>query len=93
MEVAFVLLDFFTLLMLLVGVILTIITIRRMVRGAIRVPGWAKVLLVMGMILLQLTQLLSILPPIEVDVDNPYVNEETRIVTADDPSETIKAAP
>lgn len=76
--------------MLLAGVALTIITIRRMARGAIRVPGWARALLITGMILLQLILLLSILPLIEIDVDNPFVNEQTHIVTPVDPSETIE---
>ena len=89
MEIAFVFMDFFRLLMLLVGIVLTIITIRCMLRGGICVPGWAKVLLTAGMILLQLILLLSILPPLEVEVDNPFVNEQTHIVTPVDPSETL----
>lgn len=89
MEIAFVFMDFFRLLMLLVGIVLTVITVRRMVHREICVPSWAKVLLTAGMILLQLILLLSILPPIEINVDNPFVDEQTHIVTPVDPSESI----
>ena len=77
------------LLMLIAGVILTVITIRRMMRGTIRVPSWARVLLIAGMVLLQLILLLSILPPVEIEVENPFVNEQTHIVTPAEPQESI----
>lgn len=90
MEIAFVFMDFFRLLMLLAGIVLTVITVRRMVRREICVPGWAKVLLTAGMILLQLILLLSILPPLKVEVDNPFVNEQTHVVTPVDPAESAE---
>ena len=78
------------LLMLIAGVILTVITIRRMIRGEIRVPGWARALLIVGMVLLQVILLLSILPPLEVDINDPFVNEQTHIVTPADPIDSIE---
>ena len=76
------------LLMLPAGVILTVITICRMMRGEIRVPVWARALLILGMVLLQVILLLSILPPLEVEVSNPFVNEQTHIVMPADPVES-----
>ena len=93
MEIAFVFFDFFRVLMLLSGIVLTVITIRRMARGGIRVPRWGKVLLIVGMILSQVILLLSILPPLEVEVVNPFVNEEVHVVTPVDPPETVGSAP
>ena len=74
----------FMILLLLSGSILTFITIRRMLRGQISLPNWAKWLLSIAMIAMLVFTLFSILPPIEADLDNPFINESTSIVTPDD---------
>lgn len=79
--------------LLLAGTVLTFITIRRMITGQISLPGWAKVLSSVGMILLLLITLFSILPPMEVAVTNPFESQETLIVTPADPSKEPTATP
>lgn len=71
-------------LLLIFGIILTIITIRRMVTGRISLPRWGKVLLSAAMIAWILFLALSILPPVEAD--NIFVDEHTQIITPADPS-------
>lgn len=73
-------------LLLLSGIVLTFITIRRMTKGQISLPGWAKILLSAAMVLMLLVSIIGMLPPIEVDVDNPFITEETHIITPVDPS-------
>lgn len=73
-----------TLLLLIFGILLTIITIRRMISGRISLSKWAKVLLSCLMISYLLFLLLMILPPMEVD--NIFVNEYTEVITSVDPS-------
>ena len=68
----------FYILMLLAGIILTVITIQRMVSGKISIPGWAKILLSLAMITMLVITLLGMLPVRSVDVD---ITEETVIVT------------
>ena len=75
-------------LMLLAGVALSIITIRRMVSGAISIPRWAKAILVIGMILMNLIIFLSILPPVHIDV----FSQQTEAITPLDPSKPAEAA-
>lgn len=77
-------------LLLIMGMILTIITIRRMITGQILLPHWAKILLSTVMVAWLLFMLLMMLPPI--NVDNVFVTEDTHIVTPPDPSETIKTS-
>ena len=77
----------FALILLISGIILTVITIRRMILGQINVPGWEKLLLSAAMILMQLILLLSMLPPLEVKLDNPFVETYTNIVSPADPSQ------
>ena len=72
-----------TLLLLIFGIILTIVTIRRMVTGRISLPRWGKVLLSAAMIAWILFLALSMLPPVEVD--NIFVDEHTQIITPADP--------
>lgn len=73
-----------TLLLLLFGLILTVITIRCMVTGRITLPRWGKVLLSIAMITWLLFMLLMMLPPMKVD--NIFVDEYTEIITSVDPS-------
>lgn len=67
------------LLLLISGTVLTVITIRRMMNGQLCLPGWAKVLLSTGMILLILIPFFSILPPSVID-EIKLIPEETHIV-------------
>ena len=71
-------------LLLIFGIILTIITIRRMVTGRISLPRWGKVLLSVSMIAWLLFLVLMMLPPKEAD--NIFINEYTEIITPVDPS-------
>lgn len=77
--------------LLIAGAALTVITIRRMKNGQIVVPRWGKALLSIAMIAMLVITLLGMLPSPEVDVVNPFITEETHIVTPADPSETTKA--
>ena len=76
-------------LLLLAGIVLSIITIRRMVTGAISLPLWAKVLLIVGMVFMNLILFFSIMPPLQVEIDHGPAES----VVYPDPSETIEAAP
>lgn len=76
------------LILLISGIVLTVITIRRMIRGQIALPGWAKWLLSAAMIGMLLITLNGMLPPLEIDVENPFVETHTLVVSPDDPSET-----
>ncbi len=78
----------FALILLVSGIVLTVITIRRMIRGQIALPGWAKWLLSAAMIGMLLITLLGMLPPLEVNMSNPFVGTDTHIVFPADPSET-----
>lgn len=71
-------------LLLLFGLVLTIITIRRMVTGQISLSRWGKVLLSTAMIAWLLFLVLMMLPPMETD--NIFIDEYTEIVTPVDPS-------
>ncbi len=73
-----------TVLLPIFGIILTIVTIRRMVTGRISLPRWGTVLLSAAMIAWILFLALSMLPPVEVD--NIFVDEHTQIITPADPS-------
>ena len=77
-------------LLLIMGIILTIITIRRMITGQISLPRRAKILLSTVMIAWLLFMMLMMLPP--TTVDNIFITEDTHIVTPVDPSETAKAS-
>ena len=68
-------------LMLIAGIILSIITVRRMINGAISIPRWSKILLIIGMLLMNLILFLSILPP-----------RQAEPLTPQDPIESIEAA-
>ena len=78
----------FALILLVSGIVLTVITIRRMIRGQIALPGWAKWLLSAAMIGMLLITLIGMLPPLEVNISNPLVETDTHIVFPADPSET-----
>ena len=78
----------FALILLISGIVLTVITIRRMITGQISLPGWGKILLSIAMVLMLLITLLGMLPPLEVKVDNPFVETYPHVVTPADPSET-----
>lgn len=70
-----------TCLLLIAGIVLTVITVHRMITGRISLPRWAKLLLTAAMILSLLIVLLSMLPPLNIPVDKFFVNEQTHIVT------------
>lgn len=78
----------FALILLISGIVLTVITIRRMIIGQISLPGWGKILLSIAMVLMLLITLLGMLPPLEVTLENPFVETHTNIVFPADPSET-----
>ena len=78
-----------SLILLIAGIVLSIITIRRMILGTISIPNWAKTLLILGMLLTQLILLLQILPPIPGD--STFITEHTVSVTPVDPSNTEAA--
>lgn len=80
---AFSIAGIFGISMLLGGIVLTVITITRMVSGQIDLPGWAKGLLCFGMITMLLILVLGMLPPDVVEITNPFVEEYTHIVTPD----------
>lgn len=69
------------LLLLVSGTVLSVITIRRMISGQLLLPGWAKIMLSVGMIFMLLTTLISILPVFEVAITNPFVTEDFHVVT------------
>lgn len=78
-------------LLLIIGIILTIITIRRMITGQIVLPRWAKILLSAVMVAWLLFMLLMMLPPLKAD--NVFITEETHIVAPVDPSIGVEASP
>ena len=79
--------DVAMIILLVAGIILTVITVRLMIKGQIVLPLWAKILLSAAMILGQLITFLSLLPPLEVAVKNPLITTQQHIVTPADPSE------
>lgn len=74
-----------SLIMLAAGIVLTVITIRRMVSGQIDLPKWTRLLLAAVMILGLLVTLAGMLPPEVIQVDNFFVTEYTEIVQPEDP--------
>lgn len=74
--------------MLLSGIVLTVITIKRMVSGKIDLPGWIKVLLSVAMIAILLILILGMLPPDVIEVTNPFVEEYSHIVSPSAPLPT-----
>lgn len=83
---AFGIASIFQVLLFVTGLVLTIITACRMKTGQISLPGWAKILLTIAMILGLAITLIGMLPPMEATVTNPFITEETHIVTPIDPS-------
>lgn len=71
-------------LLLIFGIVLSIITIRRMMTGRISLPRWGNALLILGMIAALLIIVLSMLPPLELD--NVFVNEYNETIIPADPS-------
>ena len=82
----------FAILMLISGIVLTVITINRMVSGKIDLPGWGKVLLSVAMIAMLVIQIFAMLPPDIIQIDTPFVEEHYHPVTPSTP-ESIEAAP
>lgn len=80
-------------ILFLVGIVLTVITIRRMIKGQISLPLWAKILLSTAMILGLLITFIGMLPPMEATVTNPFITEETHIITPVDPSKVAEPSP
>ncbi len=83
----------FRFLLLIAGIILTAITMLRMRSGQITLPRWGKILLSAAMILVLIITLIGMLPPIAVHVTNPFVSEDTHIVTPADPSKQTTPNP
>lgn len=81
-----------SILMLIGGIALTVITMLRMRSGRITLPTWGKVLLCGAMIAMVLIQAVCLLPPDVVRVDNPFEEEYIHIVMPSAP-ESIEAAP
>lgn len=76
----------FSILMLPAGIALTVITIMRIRSGKISLPQWAKVLLVVGMILSQIILVLGMMPPsVYQAVEDTFIHTDTRPVTPMDP--------
>lgn len=74
----------FSILMLPAGIALTVITIMRIRSGKICLPQWAKVLLVVGMILSQIILVLGMMPPsVYQAVEDTFIHTDTRPVTRD----------
>jgi len=72
-------------ILLLWGLILTVITIRRMRQGKLGFSKWGNILLSVLMITLTSINIWGILPPMDMDTDNPFINESTVIVTPIEP--------
>lgn len=73
-------------LMLPTGIVLTIITILRMRSGRICLPEWAKIMLVIGMILSQIIVGVSMMPPsVGHAVEELFIQTDTQPVTPMDP--------
>lgn len=73
-------------LILPTGIALTIITILRMRSGRIVLPQWAKILLIIGMILSQLIIAAGMMPPSVYQVaEDTFINTDTQPVTPIDP--------
>lgn len=71
------------LILLVAGILLTVLTLLRMRSGQIALPRWTSAGLAAFMIVLLLVTVAGMLPPSEVIITNPLVNEETHIVTPD----------
>lgn len=69
------------LILLIAGISLAVITVLRMRSGKISLPRWACAVLTISMILLLVVTLIGMLPPSIVTVTNPFVTEDTHIVT------------
>ena len=78
----------FYILMLIGGIILTVITMSRMFNGQLSLPGWGKVFLCIGMIAGLVILFLAMLPTHLIEVENPFVEEYTHIVTPSAPLPT-----
>lgn len=84
MTVKYLLLHIF---MLPIGIVLTIITILRMRTGQISLTRWAKIMLIIGMILSQLILVASMMPPsVYRAVEDTFINTDTQPVAPMDPS-------
>jgi len=68
-------------ILLLWGLILTFITFRRMHQGKLGFSKWGNVLFSVLMIAMMVINIWGILPPMNIDADNPFVGESTEIVT------------
>lgn len=76
----------FSILILLTGIALTVITIMRIRSGKISLPQWAKIMLVVGMILSQIIIVLGMMPPsVYQAVEDTFIHADTRPATPIDP--------
>ena len=60
---------------------MTAITMLHIRSGKISLPGWGKVLLCIAMIAMLLILVLGMLPPDVINVETPFENEYTHIVS------------
>lgn len=79
----------FAALMLIFGIVLTVITMKRMHSGKIAISSFAKFLVCAAMIAMLVIQIFAMLPPDIIHIDNPFVEEHYHTVTP----ESIEAAP
>ena len=90
MTVKYLLLHIF---MLPIGIVLTIITILRMRTGQISLTRWAKIMLIIGMILSQLILVAGMMPPsVYRAVEDAFINTDTQPVAPMDPSSDAEPA-
>ncbi len=74
-------------LMLPAGIVLTVITILRIRSGKISLPRWAKILVVVGSLLLQMILIAAMMPTsVYQAVKDTFINQDTHTVTPADPS-------
>lgn len=75
-----------SMLILPAGIVLTIITILRMRTGQIALPKWAKIVLIIGMILSQLIIAVGMMPPsVSYAVKDAFIHTGTHPATPIDP--------
>lgn len=79
--------------LLLCGIALTVITIKLMLTGSIDISGWLKGVLAAAMILMQIITFVGLLPPMEINLDNPFISEDTVTVTPLEPDSSETELP
>ena len=76
-----------SILMLPAGLALTVITILRIRSGKISLPRWGKILVIVGMLLLQVILIAAMMPTgVYQAVTDTFIDQDTHTVTPADPS-------